>query len=50
MLKERKAELIDQLEAELRTAMLLTGCRRAAELAETPRVLGPGLERWLAAG
>jgi isopentenyl-diphosphate delta-isomerase len=40
----------DQLEAELRTAMLLTGCRRAAELAETPRVLGPGLERWLAAG
>lgn len=31
----------------LRTACLLTGCRRVTDLASTPRIVGPQLERWL---
>ena len=30
----------------LRMAMILTGCRRPAELAQAPRVLGPRLQAW----
>jgi isopentenyl-diphosphate delta-isomerase len=37
----------DQVEAELRTAMLLTGSRNLRALAKAPRVLGPELRDWL---
>jgi isopentenyl-diphosphate delta-isomerase len=33
----------------LRAVMLLTGCRRLDDLRRAPRVVGPRLERWLAA-
>lgn len=41
--------LLDGVEAELRAVMLLVGARDLSALAETPRVLGPELSRWLAA-
>jgi len=31
----------------IRAGMLLTGCRTPAALTDTPRVMGPNLERWL---
>ena len=41
---------LDGVEAELRAVMLLTGAGSIDELRDAPRVLGPTLERWLAAG
>jgi isopentenyl-diphosphate delta-isomerase len=40
---------LDGVEAELRAVMLLVGARDVAALREVPRVLGPELQRWLAA-
>ncbi|MEZ4464518.1 MAG: hypothetical protein R3F43_08415 [bacterium] len=40
-----QAFLEDVIEA-LRMALVLTGCRRPAELAAVPRVLGPRLAAW----
>jgi isopentenyl-diphosphate delta-isomerase len=37
----------DQVEAELRSAMLLTGSRNLRALAKAPRVVGPELRDWL---
>ncbi|HEY6077313.1 MAG TPA: type 2 isopentenyl-diphosphate Delta-isomerase [Polyangiaceae bacterium] len=37
----------DQIEAELRGAMLLTGSRNLRALAKTPRMLGSDLREWL---
>ena len=39
----------DQVEAELRAAMLLTGSRTLADLGRAPRVLGGALGLWLSA-
>jgi len=39
----------DQFEAELRAAMLLTGCRQVSDLRSVGRVLQEPLPRWLAA-
>ncbi len=39
--------LLDAIEAELRAAMLLTGCRDLAALRRAPRVLLPPLTSWL---
>jgi isopentenyl-diphosphate delta-isomerase len=41
---------IQQILAELRVACVLTGCRRPAELAQRPLVLGPRLLRWVPRG
>jgi isopentenyl-diphosphate delta-isomerase len=42
-------ELFDQVEAELRTVMMLVGARSIAELRRAPRILGATLQRWIAA-
>jgi len=42
-------ELFDQVEAELRTVMMLVGARSIPELSQAPRVLGDPLQRWLSA-
>ena len=42
-------QLFDQVEAELRTVMMLVGARSISELSQAPRVLGDTLHRWLAA-
>jgi isopentenyl-diphosphate delta-isomerase len=41
--------LFDQVEAELRTVMLLVGARSIPELRRAPRVLGGTLQRWISA-
>jgi isopentenyl-diphosphate Delta-isomerase len=38
---------LDAIEAELRAAMLLTGCRSLAELRRVPRVILPPLSAWV---
>jgi isopentenyl-diphosphate delta-isomerase len=43
-------ELLDDLVEGLRLTMLACGASRPAELASAPRVVGPELERWIAAG
>lgn len=39
-------EYLQRVEAEMRTAMLLTGASNLRELRRTRRLLGPGLRRW----
>lgn len=41
---------LDRVEAELRAVMLLTGSGSLDELRKASRVIGPELERWIAAG
>lgn len=38
---------LENVIASLRAVVLLTGCRRAADLAQAPRVIGPALRAWL---
>ncbi|HYP91169.1 MAG TPA: alpha-hydroxy-acid oxidizing protein, partial [Polyangiaceae bacterium] len=38
--------LLAQIDADLRTAMLLTGCRDLASLSQAPRLLGATLRAW----
>jgi isopentenyl-diphosphate delta-isomerase len=38
---------LDSVEAELRTAMLLTRCAVPADLRSVPRVIGPSLREWI---
>jgi len=46
---EAQAEaFLGAVERELRSVMLLTGCRTLEELRRAPKLLGPGLQRWLA--
>jgi isopentenyl-diphosphate delta-isomerase len=45
--REGALAFFDQIEAELRAAMLLTGSRNLRALAKAPRVLGPDLRDWL---
>ncbi len=45
--REGAARFLNQVEAELRTAMLLVGVRRVHELQDVPLVLGGTLERWV---
>lgn len=40
------ARLLERVENEVRTAMLLTGSKNAADLRAVPRVLGPRLAAW----
>ncbi|MBS1878953.1 MAG: type 2 isopentenyl-diphosphate Delta-isomerase [Actinobacteria bacterium] len=40
---------VDDFALELRTVLMLTGCRRATDLAERPRVLGGRVGRWIEA-
>ncbi|HEU4412183.1 MAG TPA: type 2 isopentenyl-diphosphate Delta-isomerase [Polyangiaceae bacterium] len=47
---EAADRFLDQVEAELRTAMLLTGSRRAHDLRRAGRVLTGELRDWVAAG
>lgn len=42
--------VLDRVERELRAVMLLVGARDLDALRRAPRVLGPTLERWIAAG
>lgn len=42
-------DFTDRVLEGLKTAMILTGARTPEDLARVPRVLGPTLERWLAA-
>lgn len=42
----RAARLLERVENEVRTAMLLTGSKNAADLRAVPRVLGPRLSAW----
>lgn len=45
--REGAAQFLEQVEAELRGAMLLVGVRRVRELQDVPLVLGASLERWV---
>lgn len=47
---EAAERFLDQVEAELRTAMLLTGSRRVSDLRRAGRVITGELRDWLAAG
>lgn len=47
--REGAAKFLNQVEAELRAAMLLVGVRDVRGLQRAPVVLGPALERWLRA-
>jgi isopentenyl-diphosphate Delta-isomerase len=40
--------LFDRIEAELRAAVLLTGCQSVRDVASVPRVMGPRLREWIA--
>lgn len=39
-------QYLKQVELDLTTALLLTGCRTLKDLASAPRLLGPNLARW----
>ena len=45
--RSEAAALLDGVEAELRAAMLLTGCANVSALRTAPRVLGANLRAWL---
>ena len=47
--REGAAKFLNQVEAELRAVMLLVGARDIEELQHAPVVVGPALERWIAA-
>lgn len=47
--REGAAKFLNQVETELRAAMLLVGARDVRELQHASVVLGPALERWVAA-
>ncbi|MBI5534933.1 MAG: type 2 isopentenyl-diphosphate Delta-isomerase [Deltaproteobacteria bacterium] len=42
--------LLEAIEAQLRATMLLVGASNLRQLASTPRIIGPDLERWMASG
>jgi isopentenyl-diphosphate delta-isomerase len=46
--EDAAVSMLERLIATIRAALLLTGCRRPAELATAPRHLGPTLRGWLA--
>ncbi|MEE2756558.1 MAG: type 2 isopentenyl-diphosphate Delta-isomerase [Myxococcota bacterium] len=46
--EEDATAFLETVIAGLRTAMALTGCRRPAELAQRPKLLGGRLQQWLA--
>jgi isopentenyl-diphosphate delta-isomerase len=46
--EDAAVQLLERLLAVIRAGLLLTGCRRPADLASAPRHLGPSLRGWLA--